>query len=257
MSSQNPSIYNNLAIFYAKIGRKKEALNYFHKSINLRENTNKEDPILYNYYHNIAKLYEEDKDYSKASYYYQKKVNLLELLVSEDLTYQDKLITSYDNLANLYAKSHNRRLSLKYYQKEKRFLKKELSQDNVIKIVSANQNIISLIKNPQIHDKYYLESINLLEKYQSSETTNLLAHTYIMLANHYTSLKRYKEAKNYYLKSISIREKQNEEESFFNCNFLIISYLHLLSLYYRLDDKSNALSIQNKLNKIIERIYAK
>lgn len=249
----SPSIYNNLAILYAKIGKTSLALKHFKKSIAIREENDREDPVLCDYYHNIAKLYAENKNYTKALKYYYQKVRLLEKLTKQDSKYQSFLISSYDEIISLQIENQDLVSALKYYQKEKRLLKKNLDTNSIIKIVTINQNMISLSLTPDKTEKYYLESIRLLKKDNTKASKPLLAHIYVMLANYYNYLGKYSLAQKYYLKNITLRERQEKEDSCSNSSFLILSYIHLLSLYYKIDDIANAHVIQNKLNNIINR----
>lgn len=246
--NNNASIYNNLAILYAKIDKKKKAYDYFLKAIELYGN---EDKVMSNYYHNIAKLYEEDKNYDKAIFYYLKRINILEELDDKDI-----LINAYDNIANLYYSNNNYNGSLKYYFKEIGLLKKEINYENVLMIINVNQNIINIYNELNNCDKIldcYLDIILFLKKtdnLEEEEKDFLLSHLYMLIGNYYKDNNNYELAKEYYLKNIDIREKLKKKDYLFNDNLLMISYLHLLSVYNS-DDKDNIYLIKNKLNEIV------
>ncbi len=243
----NPSILNNLAIFYARIGRKELSYNHFKKAISIIEEREADSSRLGSYYHNIAKLCEEKHNYKEAIFYYLKKVNTFKKLASEDSKYTEDLITSYDNLAKLYLEDKNYAKALKSYHHEKKLLLKSLDKHNALKLSEINQIIMAI---SEIDHKYYLENIKILSPYNSLECQNALAHNYMMLGNYYTSIKNYSLAKKYYLENIKIREHL-AQDNIYTDNFLVVSYLHLLTICYHESDYQNVKITKEKLNKII------
>lgn len=250
----NASICNNLAILYARIGSYDKAFNYFKKAIILRENINKEDSNLINNYYNISKLYAKENNYVMAISYYLKRIKLLEKIVKTDNSLTNTLINSYDNIAGLYVKNNDYDNGIKYYLKEKNYLKKTLY--NIDKTINVYQNIIDtyiLMCDSQNVITYYLKLIKLLENETDNKYKSILAHSYMMLGNYYNYIKEYSLAKKYYLANIKIREESNHQSPY-DDNFLMISYIHLLSLYSREEDRENTRLMKSKLDKITKNI---
>ncbi len=242
----NGIIYNNLAILYAKIGKRNKAYDYFKEAISLREKFMDNDLSLANYYHNLAKLFEEDNNYEKAIYYYLKRTRLL-----EKNKYDNLLLDSYDTLGFLYMKNNDYPKAIKNYLKAKEILKNNINYENVTRIVDIDQKIISMSLINKYDDRvidYYLESIKLMESLNDSRISELLAHTYMMIGNYYSQKCEYELAKEYYIKNISLREKINDS------SLLVFSYIHLISFYGKIDDYDNAHLIKNKLDAIINSI---
>ncbi len=238
------NIYNNLALLYVKIGKRSKAYNSLRKAITLRESLLDDSVKIADYYLTIAKLYEEDKKYDKAIYYHLKRIKLL-----EKMKIKDGLTLSYENVGLLYSESKNDPLAIKYYLKAKKLLKEELSYENALRIINIENKIINMDTYNNNDDRiidYYLETIKLLEDLNDDRASGMLAHFYMLVGNYYNYKEEYELAKEYYLKNISLREIAGDRE------FLILSYIHLLSLSDKL--KENYENIKNKLDAIINSV---
>lgn len=251
----NSTIYNNLAILYAKIGFQEKARDYFLKAIDLRKKENILDEKLPSFYHNLAKSYENTKEYEEAIKCYLKNIEILEELSNKNNSYSEKLASSYNNIAKLYIENKDYDSAIESYLKEIKILREGNYSDSEVKLINIYLSIIKICSsnNSKLLD-YYMEIIDLLIHNTSlSEEKRKydLAHIYMLIGNYYNNLRKYDLAKEYYLKNIKIREELKEEDCLFNSNLLIVSYLHLLSLYYKTDDKNSAYLTKNKLSKIV------
>lgn len=251
----NSTIYNNLAILYAKIGFQEKARDYFLKAIDLRKKENILDEKLPSFYHNLAKLYENAKEYKEAISCYLKNIEILKELSNKSSFYNEKLASSYDSIAKLYIENDDYNSAIESYLKEIKILKGVKSSNSEIKLINIYLSIIKICPsdNSKLLD-HYMEIIDLLLHNTSLNEKKRkydLAHIYMLIGNYYNNLRKYDLAKEYYLKNIKIREELKEEDYLFNSNLLIVSYLHLLSLYYKIDDKNSAYLTKNKLSKIV------
>lgn len=164
-----PSTHHNLknkALVYDKLGvieRKStnisKALEYYFKSLDIKEQIN--DSInIGRSYHNIAMVFRFQKEYGKAKQYFRKAINYRKKLNDDQ-----KLATSINMYGVVLAKQKQLDSALYYYN-----LAKKLYTDK-IDIAAVNDNIAVMFTRADEHEKardIYLENMAVFKEYKAN-----------------------------------------------------------------------------------------
>lgn len=105
------AILNNLGSIHLRQGDIPKALDYMHKSLKIQEEINDKNGIAYSL-NNIATIYINMKDYQNALIYFNRSLE-----IREGLKNKMGIATTYNNIAAVYTKQNNLSKALEYHQK--------------------------------------------------------------------------------------------------------------------------------------------
>lgn len=157
-------INNNIGIVYQQLDKNKEALSYYHKSLEISQKLGRED-INASRYNNIATIYEEDyQDYDSALYYYH-QAHLI--YTTENQSKRLPILENNMGYIYLQQKQFNKADSL--FSKALEF-SLEYKLDNVLGSIYRNQSLLLIEqKRPQAAEDKALEAVNFTRKNQFKE----------------------------------------------------------------------------------------
>ena len=113
--SEKAPIYNQLGLAKYSQGKYKEAITYYEKSLEIKQNTlSPNDPLLANSYNNIGLVYDNMGEYSKALSNYEKSLEIRQQSLPP--THPD-LAASYNNIGVVYYNMGEYSKALSYYEK--------------------------------------------------------------------------------------------------------------------------------------------
>jgi tetratricopeptide (TPR) repeat protein len=156
-------------------------------------------------YHNMALLYEENKEYQQAEQYYLKSLEIHQNIYGEKSL---KTAIVCNNLANLYMIQREYKKAEKFYLKSLYITEELLGWKHPSTAISYN-NLAELYQTIGLYQKAY-------KLYQKDLNINLellgekhpdTAESYHNLAGFYWIQKKEKKAEKYYLKSSKIKEE--------------------------------------------------
>lgn len=149
---------NNIGFIYDDKGEIVKALDYYHKSLKIREKIDDKHGIAETF-NNIGIIYINQGDLDRALYYYQKSMK-----VKENLNDKKSLATTLNNIGAIYRNKENIKLALFYYN-QSLALRKEINDK--VGIAVSLSNIGTIYKSENKLDtalQFYLESLKLREE---------------------------------------------------------------------------------------------
>lgn len=149
---------NNIGFIYDDKGEVVNALDYYHKSLKIREKINDKHGIAETF-NNIGIIYINQGDLDRALEYYQKS-----LAVKETLNDKKSLATTLNNIGAIYRNKQNINLAFRYYNKS---LALRQSINDKVGIAVSLSNIGSVYKAENKLDSalyFYLESLKIREE---------------------------------------------------------------------------------------------
>jgi two-component sensor histidine kinase/Tfp pilus assembly protein PilF len=167
---------NNIGIIYVNQGELDYALSYYLKSLNYKEVLGNKKNIATSL-NNIAGVYRKKGDLNKALYYYKRS-----LYIREELGSKRGVSISLNNIGTVYNKMNSLDTALSYYQRSL-FLSKELGDKRGTANRLCSVGSVYLRKgNIELSKDFGLESLNLAKELGFSErikdAANLLARIY-------------------------------------------------------------------------------
>ncbi|NOQ71947.1 MAG: tetratricopeptide repeat protein [Crocinitomix sp.] len=248
-------LLNNLASVYYYTGRYEESMDFYLKSLTIRES--KRDPSIpkslkniAQSYNNIALLLKRQKNYSGAISYYQKS-----LTIKKELEDIGSLIVTHSNLGALYMEQDS------LVKAEKEFEQALFLTDSIGDFVSKAMilNNIGLLKNKSPNssaaEQFFLESMSL---YQQIGDFYGKATAQFNLANLYLDQGDYGQAEQAALEVLKISDEIKVPEVNMSALHLLSQInsktnpkksLAYLSAYITLKDSINDVAIANKINQ--------
>jgi len=242
--------YNNIGIVYYFRSNFDKAIEYYQKSLYIKEELGDKKGISNNY-NNIGMVHLEQGNYDKTMDYFLKALKIREELGDKKL-----VSTGYGNIGLVHWKQGNHDKAMEYYLKSLSIYK-ELGYKTGISQVYNNIGIIQ--KELGNYDKaveYYLKSIKILEelgdKYGMARLYNNIGFVLSDQGNSSTNISmrkdKYDKAINYYLKSLKIEEELNDISG--------IALVHegIASLHITISDSTNlgANAREAHLNKALQ-----
>lgn len=149
---------NNIGFIYDDKGEVVKALDYYHKSLKIREKIDDKHGIAETF-NNIGVIYINQGDLDRALDYYQKS-----LAVKENLNDKKSLATTLNNIGAIYRNKQNINLALYYYNKS---LELRQAINDKVGIAVSLSNIGTIYKAENKLDTalhFYLESLKIREE---------------------------------------------------------------------------------------------
>lgn len=245
---QTAEVFNSMGVIYRRVGKNKEALFYYRKSMEIiKKNLNKNHILYAQALNNIALIL--DNIDIKISYYKE----VLEI-------YNNNRLDKYHPYRALVLNN----IGLAYYE-DNRFDEAVLYYDEALKIREARQeynhpktaqiyNNIGLvylkIKDYNNAMQYFMKAMNVWDKFGDIADLGTL---YLNLGVVFYKIGRYNEAIENYSKSLSINL------GFKNKNELMIStiYNNLGDAYNKNKEYNKAIECHNKSKELVEKLYGK
>jgi tetratricopeptide (TPR) repeat protein len=288
--SDRAYVYHHIGYLKEHQGKNEEAASFFQKSLELKRKTHSSDLSLATTYNNMASMYDNRGDYSKALEFYEKSNRILEksLLPNDptlatsysniglvygnigdysnalqfyekSLTIREKVLptnhpdlgNSYNNIGDLYEKMGIYSKALEFFEKSNKILERSLPPNHPD--LATSYNNIGLLYN-DVND--YSKALQFLEK-SIKITEKVLPTNHPDLGNSYNniglvycSMKDYSKALEFYTKSLEISEKALPP----NHPTLAVLYNNIGMVYESLGDYSKALQSLEKSLKIREKV---
>lgn len=232
-------IYNNLGQIYAKKGEDEKALEYYKKSLQVREkiSTKGSDSkqvlsgiALVNI--NIGSIYVNRGEYKEAVTYYYKALS-----IQEELNNVNFIATIHSNLGNIYLYGGDYEKAILEYKQALK-TREKLNDQNGIASAKINLGAVYLkMEDYKNAEKYFSEALIIRKNSQNFQS---LAGIYENLGIIRKNQGRYKEAMAFYKASLDLRLKES------NKKFLVNSYANIGNVYYLMKDFDKAEEYLNK-----------
>lgn len=198
------TVYNNMGLIYIKIYNYDKAEHYYNKSIAIKAPEKVSESYCL-YCNNIAGVYRDQEQYSKAKKKYLEALHIRTQISGKN---HPMIPILYNNLGYIYCKENKLEKAKEYYEKA---LKLQ------IKLPDADKSIEAQIYNNKAGvfecEHNYRKAIEMykyaleIEKKTHHDTHISLAITYDNIARIYNYLGLFFNAKDYYEKAIEIYEK--------------------------------------------------
>ena len=244
--------YGNIGYSYSKKGNIPATLDYYHKSLKIQEDIKDEQGVA-STLSNIGAIFSKQGNIPKALEYYLKALKIQEriLLKSPGNFYVNKDIsTTLNNVASIYKQQGESHVALSYYE---RCLKIDEETNNKKGTAVVLGNIANIYKEKGDLNKA-LELYNKELKIETAiKNKSGIAYALNFIANIYKTMSEKPEyqfvkgsdtlitkAKEYYLKSLKIREEIKDKQG------IIFSLSNLASIYLKLDSLQLALDYGNR-----------
>ncbi len=241
-------------------------LNQLLIQLNKTKKTSDQVPLL----HQIGSAYQQQNAHKKAveyfgtSYSIEKKNKLPVLYSLKNLGYSYKqlgdnklAIESFEELLPLSSEKDERLTVLRelatLHKNEKKYAKAieytnqvlaiHQENNNTAEIANAHNNLGYLYKkadNPQKSFESYSQALAVGQKANAALSPHAQAITYINTGVAYTNIGKYREARDYYLKALNIREKEGKPAE------IADTYNYLGVYYYLSGNNSKAIAQANR-----------
>ncbi len=270
-SPANSKIKSNLKIYeaiaYGNIGYSNSqkgnipiALDYYHKSLKIQEE-NKDEQGVASTLSNIGAIFSKQGNIPKALEYYLRALKIQEKiqLKSPDNYYANKdLSTTLNNLAGIYKQQGEPQVALSYYE---RCLKIDEKSNNKKGMAVVLGNIAGIYKDKgdlgkalELYNKGLKIETAIKNRSGIAYSLSFIATIYKTMSEkpEYQSLKGsdtlLTKAKEYYLKSLKIREEiKDKQGTIFSLSNVAGVYLKLDSLQLALDYGNRGLALAKQL----------
>ena len=121
-------LFNNISLVYRAQGNYEKALEYYEKSLVIKEKMlGKEHPSTATTYNNLAIVYEDQGNYEKALEYYEKALVIREKVLGKE---HPSTGSTYNNMAGAYRTQGNYEKALEYYEKALKILDEKLGPEH-------------------------------------------------------------------------------------------------------------------------------
>ena len=192
--------------------------------------------------------------------------DIIELLENnmevKSIVLMDKLASAYDEYGNLLSgSSDDDVLAISYFAKAKEIFKQLLKYNSkyAISVLYTNNSIAycyQYISEPDKAEKYYLESLELIDKYKKKyDFYDEFTHAIVLrgLALLYDQLEDIEKAEYYYLNAIKLFENLAKENDDYSINSLKSLYTNVIKFYDHIMNEENVKKYQDKLDKLNAR----
>ncbi|NOQ27946.1 MAG: tetratricopeptide repeat protein [Bacteroidales bacterium] len=186
---------NLIGIYYYNRGNYSIALEYFHKSMELKEDSDDKIGIAVSL-NNIGAIHTESENFDEALEYFKKSLEIIEEIGDEN-----RIPTSYNNLGEVYTKLGNFSKALEYYE-ESLIGRKKLGDKQ--RISESYQNIGFLYQLQGSYQQalaYHQKSLKIRVELNNKHGIGL---SYLNLGNVYLETKNYNKALDYTQRSLKI-----------------------------------------------------
>jgi serine phosphatase RsbU (regulator of sigma subunit) len=219
------SAYNNIGFVHKNHGEIKEALNFYHKGLKIREEIN-DTLFIANSLLNIGYIYSNQGDLPKALEYFHKSLKLQESI-------NDKKGISYtlNNIGYVHDIQDNLSEALDYYHKSLK-LREELGNKRGIGVILLNiGGIYRKKEEPEKALSYFEKSIKFLEEVGDKRG---IANCLNNIGAVYNKQGKIIEALSYFNKGIILREETGDKRG------VAYSYINIGRSQFELGEVRNA-----------------
>ena len=204
--------FNQLGSAKRGQGEYKEAVKYFEKTIEIKEQTlDKTDRSLATSYNDVALVYNDMGEYSKALEYYEKSIEIRKIALPKN---HPDLATSYNNIASVYNNMGEYSKALEYYEKSIKIRKIALPKNHP-QLATSYNNIALVYNNMGEYSKaleYYEKSIEI-KKIALPKNHPSLATSHLNFAACHEKMGDYLSALRHLEMAFQIQEKTFQKEN--------------------------------------------
>ena len=224
-----------------KQGEYEEAVQYYEKSIEIKERTiSKNDPGLSVSYHNIASVYNNMGEYSKALGYYEKSIEITKIALPQN---HPNLAISYSNIGRVYKNIGEYSKALEYHEKSIEIKKIALPQNHPHLAISYSDigQVYNRMGEYSKALEYHEKSIEI-KKIALPQNHPEVAISYSDIGQVYNDMGEYSKALEYYEKDIENKKialPQNHPN-------LATYYTNIGQVYNNMGEYSKALEYHEK-----------
>jgi len=229
--NQKGGAYNQLGNAYSELGEVATALEYYHKSLKIKEEIG-DKPGVAIALHNIANIYSDRGNIHMALEYFQKSLNLREKIGDKS-----GIAASLNNLGTIYLDQGENKTALKYYTKSL-VISEEIGDKKSVGTSLLNIGIIyENLEDLNSALYYWQKALVILEK---GGFKKAIAATLVNISNAYRKQKDFSKALEYYFKSLKIQDELGIKKGKAN------SLLGIGSIYYNQGNYNEASKFANK-----------
>ena len=231
--------YNNIGIIYKNQGNYEKALEYYSKSLAIKEELSDKKGMAVSC-NNIGNIYLYQGDYEKSLEYYSKS-----LAIKKEIGDKKGIGSSYNNIGVIYDDQGNYEKALEYCSKSLA-IKEEIGDEKGI--ADSYNNIGIIYMNQGNYEKaleYHLKGLAIKKELGDKKG---IANTYNSIGNIYDSQGNYEKALEYHSKSLAIKEGIDDKKG------MADSYNNIGLIY---DDQGNyekALEYYSKSLAVFEQL---
>ena len=248
LDKNNYSICDKIGNIYKTIGQSKKALEFYEKSLKLKQSTDGHLDIALSL-DNIGNIYKNLGENSRALEFYEKSINLRKTIYPED---HPDIATSLNHIGNVYSNLGQNKKALEHFQESFKILKKiypEVHPD-----IAISYNNMGIVTGNLGH---YNESLEYYEK--SLKITQLIYHkdhpdistSLNNIGNIYSNLKQNNKALEYFENSLQIRQKIYPDDH----PDIAVSLNNIGNVYQSIGDNKTALEYFEKSLSLKKRFY--
>lgn len=245
------TITNNIGIVYFQIGAYPKALEYYQKCLEISDSLG-DEKTAGSAINNIGLIHKNMRNSVLAKEYFYKA-----------LKYKEKekdsfaIASIYNNLGVLYLVNKEDSLAIVSFKNAMPFFETTNNKFGIASVYN-NLGIANFNRgNYKFANEYHFKSLQIKKEINdlkgTSSTYNNLAFVKLNLAkselNWHNSIKLYKEARDYAIKSITIAKKVNALSELKN------AYEHLSNAYYGLEDYKKAFYFKDKYHILNDSLY--
>ncbi|MDR0918920.1 MAG: tetratricopeptide repeat protein, partial [Oscillospiraceae bacterium] len=242
-------IYNQLGYLCIEFGEYDKALEYYFKSLEIKEKVlGKDHPNNATLYNGIGSVYNYKSEYDKALEYYFKALGIFEKVLGKA---HPDTATLYNNIGVNYRDKGEYDKALEYHFKALEFREKVLGKD----LAATYSNIGSVYNDKGEYDKalnYYEKASEIFEKVLDKAHPNA-AIPYNNIGSVYYNKDEYDKALEYNFKALSICEKVLDKDHPSNATL----YNNIGAIYKNKGEYDKALEYYEKTLKIREKVLGK
>ena len=238
------------------LNKKLEMIDVMYNGRDIADYLNAKLDVIFSIAHEYRELDDSDN--------YKKKLEEIIEIIDNNIDIKDfnlivKLATAYDEYGNLLTlNSDDDILAISYFKKAKEIYKQLIKHDNsfAYNIIYTNNSIAycyQIIPNNEEAEKYYLESIYLINNYKKKyEMYDSFAYGIALrgLALLYDQEEDIIKAEKYYLEAIDVFEEIVKTSTDVDNHILIALYNNIIKFYDHIMKQEKGKKFENKLKKL-------
>jgi tetratricopeptide (TPR) repeat protein len=242
--SEKAAIYNQIGWANDELGKYKEAITFYEKSLEIKKTLPSNHPNLASSYNNIGAVYDKMGEYSKALSYYEKALELQQQSLPPN---HPDLAMSYNNIGAVYNKMGEYSKALSSYEKALELQQQSLPPNHPDLAKSYN-NIGTVYYNMGEYSKplsYYEKALEIRLQSLPPNHPDLVS-SYHNIGAVYDKMGEYSKALSSYEKALEIQQQSLPP----NHPDLAKSYNNIGLVYFNMGEYSKALSSHEKALEI-------
>ena len=247
--SEEQLYYNQLGIIKNRQGHYEKALQYYQKSLDIRQRTLPNNhPHLATSYDNIGLVYSNMREYPQALSFHEKALGIYQKTLPDD---DPDLAISYNNIGLVYSNMEEYPKALSSHEKALSIRQRTLPANHPSLAVSYN-NIGAVYFNmgqyPQALS-FYEKALDIRQKVLPTNHPDV-AQSYNNIGLVYSNMEEYPKALSSHEKALSIRQRTLPA----NHPSLAASYINIGAVYFNMWQYPQALSFYEKALDIRQKV---